>query len=977
MDSRSLLLAPFFEQKCGLVIYKGYPPHRGDDVPALVELASVLPGEVEFVPISPEADFVGDIRLILPALLADEEIEQELFSDASWRHGELRWPEELPSELEGGRSRFQHVVREALSWLAVKNPGHALFREGDIDALAEEVVRRLEDGPRVLYRTLLLTAGRDRNLPVRTRVGPRSRLERRDRMRGIVHVPEDRPILILGRPELYLGYRDCDGLESTDFRRIVREAGYPNRFHFGDAYNDESDRYAIRDRKMNRVYRYPSRPTESDVGFIFQGATHSHQSLTVATGTSALGTLAAVRLLISGSPEIDAAVQRRDRLAPEPLDIGFHCQFERLARERPFHHLGPSERLRMRLINTDDLLGYRWAGESIEWATPLVVAWSSGKEPSEIRSGKHMTWRSRGQVRTREAESQRVLTVEIEVDASYVLSSGRRLLPSEPLGKLLDRIAADAETDRRDWRQRLEHWLGLPECSEAGLLEVLREDKKYQTFRPILLLGPTGAGKKWISDYIAGLWGGRTLRSEMARFVQSDKNADPHPHVGDWLMDAASAWMEGLRSRGADQQITVSLKELPTTLVQSELFGILERTATEVHADVASFLMAGTSLLLLDEFLEIDRTLQTTLLVALDSGKVTPVGSHDPYPYLARVVAATNRAHDEEQLQTLVDRSEVRDDLIARFTRRYSVPGLSERPHEIIPTLINQIVTHRLPGHALSDVTLRVSRPAFDVLIGYSYPYNNRDLEGLASDLPDALVSSMTGTQQGPWGPANALCLEHLSRFGVDIRGKNPIDDADLNTVILPGEVDFYEFTIKADEETGRGSGPLTLDQMLAEGLAKPMIEDRETFDRASRAALAMFRKLSGEERPARIHPKRRDWPSASQSDVVDGIRQLMSNDADFAHAARIMSEKLRVLRSGGLGGKKLRLARSNDLAAAFRHSAWTAVRLRCPLRAMDLKLPARQDFRRIEELLGAGNLPQCLLISVLFGEVVQPVSSS
>ena len=71
MDKIPPLLASFFEQERGAVLYKAYPPHRGDDVPALVELASALPPTIDFIPIRPEFDVVDDVRTLLPAILSD------------------------------------------------------------------------------------------------------------------------------------------------------------------------------------------------------------------------------------------------------------------------------------------------------------------------------------------------------------------------------------------------------------------------------------------------------------------------------------------------------------------------------------------------------------------------------------------------------------------------------------------------------------------------------------------------------------------------------------------------------------------------------------------------------------------------------------------------------------------------------------------------------------------------------------------
>ncbi len=168
--------------------------------------------------------------------------------------------------------------------------------------------------------------------------------------------------------------------------------------------------------------------------------------------------------------------------------------------------------------------------------------------------------------------------------------------------------------------------------------------------------------------------------------------------------------------------VTVDCGSLVPTLIESELFGHIKGAFTGAdRAKVGLLAAAGGGTVFLDEIGELPLDLQTKLLRALQEKEVRPVGSTQPVPFAARILAATNR-----DLFAMVEQGRFRKDLYYRLNVvSLKIPALRERRMDIV----------LLTEHFLGRIVRQTGRPrtiseeAMRVMMEYPWPGNIRELE--------------------------------------------------------------------------------------------------------------------------------------------------------------------------------------------------------------------------------------------------------
>ncbi|MGH9160460.1 MAG: sigma 54-interacting transcriptional regulator, partial [Vicinamibacteraceae bacterium] len=165
--------------------------------------------------------------------------------------------------------------------------------------------------------------------------------------------------------------------------------------------------------------------------------------------------------------------------------------------------------------------------------------------------------------------------------------------------------------------------------------------------------------------------------------------------------------------------VAVNCAALVETLVEAELFGIEERTATGVKGRRGKFEHADGGTLFLDEVSDLTLRAQAKLLRALQEMSVERVGSHGTRVVDIRLIAATNR-----NLLQLVSEGRFRLDLFYRLNSlEIYVPPLRTRRPDVVDLTKALLKRHRALGAA------DIAPEALESLLSYEWPGNVRELE--------------------------------------------------------------------------------------------------------------------------------------------------------------------------------------------------------------------------------------------------------
>jgi DNA-binding NtrC family response regulator len=176
-----------------------------------------------------------------------------------------------------------------------------------------------------------------------------------------------------------------------------------------------------------------------------------------------------------------------------------------------------------------------------------------------------------------------------------------------------------------------------------------------------------------------------------------------------------------LSRRSKGPFVAINCAALVETLVEAELFGIEERTATGVKGRRGKFEHAQGGTLFLDEVSDLSLAAQAKLLRAIQDLAVERVGGHGSRRVDIRILVATNR-----RLGDLVDRGLFRQDLYDRLSGvELNVPALRTR-REDVPELADYFLSRYRNVRPLT-----FSGAAHDVLRLYEWPGNVRELERL------------------------------------------------------------------------------------------------------------------------------------------------------------------------------------------------------------------------------------------------------
>lgn len=218
-----------------------------------------------------------------------------------------------------------------------------------------------------------------------------------------------------------------------------------------------------------------------------------------------------------------------------------------------------------------------------------------------------------------------------------------------------------------------------------------------------------------------------------------------------------------MSQRQSNSFVTVDLGAIAPTLFESELFGHKKGAFTDAAEDKAGrFELAHEGSLFLDEIGNLDLSLQSKLLHALQSQEIRRVGDNQSKTVSVRLICATN-----SPLHDWVNEQRFRQDLLYRInTVEVTVPPLRERVEDI-PLLARKFFERYCRKYQKEQ--LHLSLGAIDALCEYHWPGNVRELEHsleravILCSGPEVQAADLQLRSEGQNKPAG-LNLEEMER---------------------------------------------------------------------------------------------------------------------------------------------------------------------------------------------------------------------
>jgi DNA-binding NtrC family response regulator len=169
--------------------------------------------------------------------------------------------------------------------------------------------------------------------------------------------------------------------------------------------------------------------------------------------------------------------------------------------------------------------------------------------------------------------------------------------------------------------------------------------------------------------------------------------------------------------------VPINCAAIPRDLLESELFGHEKGSFTGAGVKkLGKFELADKGTIFLDEVGDMDLTIQSKLLRAIEAGEIERVGAVKAVMVDVRIVAASNK-----DLEKAVEDRKFREDLYYRLNVfPIRIPPLRER-REDIPLLVEYFINK----YCLEIKTplKGVSKEALDMLMNYHWKGNVRELE--------------------------------------------------------------------------------------------------------------------------------------------------------------------------------------------------------------------------------------------------------
>ncbi|WP_418752269.1 sigma 54-interacting transcriptional regulator [Frisingicoccus sp.] len=176
--------------------------------------------------------------------------------------------------------------------------------------------------------------------------------------------------------------------------------------------------------------------------------------------------------------------------------------------------------------------------------------------------------------------------------------------------------------------------------------------------------------------------------------------------------------------------VAVNCAAIPSTLLESELFGYIDGafTGAKKGGKVGLFELAHKGTIFLDEIGEIDISIQTRLLRVLEERRIMRLGDDKIIPVNVRIIAATNK-----NLQEMVKKNQFREDFFYRLNvLAIELPPLRNRKPDL-EMLIHHLLLRECTK--MKRPLINIKPEAMELLYSYNWPGNIRELANIIERL--------------------------------------------------------------------------------------------------------------------------------------------------------------------------------------------------------------------------------------------------
>jgi two-component system response regulator AtoC len=231
--------------------------------------------------------------------------------------------------------------------------------------------------------------------------------------------------------------------------------------------------------------------------------------------------------------------------------------------------------------------------------------------------------------------------------------------------------------------------------------------------------------------------------------------------------EVMASWIHRRSPRAGGPFLCINCAALPEALLESELFGYEKGAFTGAGAAKPGLLeSAAGGTVFLDEIGEMSAALQSKLLRTIEAREIRRLGGRGARPIDVRFIAATNRDLEEE-----VASNNFRQDLYFRLNGiTLTVPPLRERPEDL------ELLAKRFLAQASRSARRRpprLSAEAFELLRGYAWPGNIRELRNV---LERSLVMCEGNEIEAAHLPVEKLRLRRMRPLAVGPAPELPTD---------------------------------------------------------------------------------------------------------------------------------------------------------------------------------------------------------